>query len=341
MAAVNPIGLDIGSTSVRAVEAVHTKDRTVVENFGQVLLPDGAVAGGVIKDDRAVTAALRELWASFGFRNKQVALGISHQQVIVREVQVANVSAKDMRESLPFQVRDSLPLPVEEALLDFYPLEDGGKKDTIRGLLIAAPKDPVLETVRAVERAGLLVVKVDLACFAALRAAAHLAADTEAVADIGATATNIVIHTNGVPRIVRSIPRGGAEITRMIATRLSLGAEDAETLKRRVGLTAADRSETSEIVNEAVRPLLNEIRSSLAYYANSHPDERVVRLALVGGAALLPGLTERLSESLGVRAFIADPMKRINDSRRGGRHAALGRIAPSAAVSIGLALGAA
>jgi type IV pilus assembly protein PilM len=341
VSAVNTIGLDIGSTSIRAVETMRTRDRTFISNFGQALLPDGAVSGGVIKDDRAVTAALRHMWASYGFRQKDVALGVAHQQVIVREVEIANLPAKEMRESLPYQVRDAVPLPIDEALLDFFPLEKAGKKATVRGLLVAAPKDPVINTVRAVERAGLRVATVDLACFAALRAAAHLAADTEAVVDIGASATNIVIHIDGVPQIVRSVPRGGAEITRLIASRMSMSPSEAETLKRRTGLNKDEDAEAAAVANEALRPLLNEIRSSFAYYLNSHPDQRVSRLALVGGAAQLPGLTERLADELGVRTFISDPLQRINDSRRGGRHAALGRIAPSAAVSIGLALGAA
>ena len=150
-------------------------------------------------------------------------LGVTHQQVVVREVELSNLPAKEMRQALPFQVRDVLPLPPEQAMLDFYPLEnDTSKKDTVRGLLIAAPKEAVIDTVRAVEKAGLHVEQVDLSCFAVLRAAAHAARDTEAIIDIGANGTNIVIHSGGIPQIVRTIPRGGLEITRLISSRLNM-----------------------------------------------------------------------------------------------------------------------
>lgn len=345
MAAVTTIGLDVGSTSIRAVEATRTKDRPQVTNFGYALLPAGAVVGGVVKDDRAVTAALRHLWTTQGFASKSVTLGVSHQQVIVREIEVSNLPAKDMKQSLPFQVRDVLPLPVEEALLDFYPLENPGKAETVKGLLIAAPKDAVINTVRAIERAGLQVAHVDLACFAALRAAAHLAEDVEAVVDIGASGTNIVIHLDGVPQMVRSVPRGGTEITTMMATRLGLSTADAEALKCRVGLghddTAVDGGEGAEVVAEALRPLVNEIRSSFNYFASAHPEQRVQRLALVGGASLLPGLTDRLTDQLGVPVFLSDPLQRITDGRKSGRHDTLSRFRSAAAVSIGLTLGAA
>jgi type IV pilus assembly protein PilM len=341
MAAVTHIGIDIGSTSIRAVEATRSKNQPVINDFGQVLLPEGAVVGGVVKDDRAVTAGLRHLWATQKFTNKSVILGVTHQQVIVRHIEVSNLPPKEMKQALPFQVRDVLPLPVEQAVLDFYPLEDPGKNDTVHGLLIAAPKEAVLNTVNAVERAGLHVAHVDLACFAALRSAAHLTGDIEAVVDIGANGTNIIVHHNGVPQIVRTVPRGGAEVTKLIASRLGMPTAEAETLKCRVGLVRGEGPDSTEVIIEAIRPLINEIRSSLNYYASSHPNSQVKRLALVGGSALLPGLPDRLTDELGVEAFLSNPLQRISDSRSGGRHDVLERFRSSAAVAIGLTLGAA
>ena len=347
MSATTIVGLDIGSTSIRAVEATINKDRPTINNFGQVFLPPGTVVGGVVKDDRAVTSALRQLWLSYTFSTKNVVLGVTHQQVIVREIDVNNLPPKELRQALPFLVRDVLPLPVEQALLDFYPLEkpakarNKGGSDTIHGLLIAAPKEAVIDTVRAVENAGLHVQDVDLACFAALRASAHLAQDTEALIDIGANGTNIVIHTDGTPKIVRTIPRGGSEVTKMVATRLGLTNAEAETVKCRVGLQREESEEGAQVIGEAIRPLVNEIRGSFQYFSSNHPGQQVQRLALVGGAALLPGFAELLTEELGIPTFLSDPLQRVHDLRRGGRHDVLARFRSSAAVSIGLTLGAA
>jgi type IV pilus assembly protein PilM len=335
------VGLDIGSTSVRAVEAAVSKDRPVVNGFGQAPLPAGAVVGGVVKDGRAVTSALRQLWTSHGFGTRDVVLAVTHQQVIVREIDVSNLPAKDLKQALPFMVRDVLPLPVDQALLDFYPLEAAPAGETVHGLLIAAPKEAVIDSVNAVEAANLHVVQVDLACFAALRAAAHLNHDTEAVVDIGANGTTIVIHTDGVPQIVRTVPRGGAEVTKMLTTRLGMSTAQAEALKCRVGLIRGEGPESAEVTAEAIRPLVSELRHSLNYFTAVSPERRVARLALVGGAAMLPGLTDVLTQQLSVPAYLADPLQRVSDSRRGGRHDVLGRFRSSAAVSIGLTLGAA
>jgi type IV pilus assembly protein PilM len=340
MAPPTIVGLDIGSTSIRAVETSRTKDGPIVTNFGQSPLPVGAVQGGVINDDKAVTLALKHLWASSKFRGRNVVLGVNNPQVVVREITVANLPERELRKSLPFQVRDMLPLPVERSLLDFYRLQEEPTKDTVRGLLIAAPKEAVLTAVKAIERAGLHVIRVDLAPFALLRAASRLDETVEAIVDIGARATSVVVHADGEPLIVRTIPRGGAEVTEMIATRIGATLDEAESLKCRVGLLPEGGPETADVIAEAVRPLIREIRSSFTYLASGGRQTQVGRLALAGGGAQLPGLVEALREQLGIDVAIADPAMRVRGNGR-GKHDGLERIRSSAAVSIGLTLGAA
>jgi type IV pilus assembly protein PilM len=340
MASAEPIGLDIGSSAIRAVQTGRGKDGLMITDFGRVPLPPGAVTAGVIQEPGLVTAALRQLWGSTRFSGKHVVYGVTNPQVVVRELTVANLPLRELRRSLPFQVRDVLPIPVEKALLDFQPLEPPSKKDTIRGLLIAAPKEAVLIAVRAIERAGLHVTRVDLSSFALLRAASRLDSQVEALVDIGARLTTVLVHADGVPLIVRTIPRGGAEITEMIAGRLGATLAEAESLKCRVGLRSVDGPETAEVVREAIRPLVSEIRSSFAYLTSGARPTRVRRLALAGGGALLPGLTDALGTQLEVDAIVADPVSRLRDRRR-GKHDSLELLRSSAAVSIGLTLGAA
>lgn len=340
MATSTLIGLDIGSMSIRAVETRRGKDEQSIVAFGQVPLPVGTVQGGVIQDDKIVTAALRHLWANTKFRGRTVVLGVTNPQVVVREMAVLNLPAKEMRSSLPFQVRDVLPLPVEKSLLDFYPLENPGSNENVRGLLIAAPKEPITIAIGAVERAGLYVARVDLASFALLRATSLLDSQVEAIVDIGAQSTSVIVHVDGTPLIVRTVPRGGAEITERIAERLNIDPAEAETLKCRVGLRRDNDPETATAVDDAVRPLINELRSSFTYLASGERQSRVTRVALSGGGSMLPGLTDAIAEQLDVQAVVANPVVRLRDVRR-GRQDELSRFRSSAAVSIGLTLGAA
>jgi len=334
------IGLDIGSTAVRAIQAGRSRPVPAVTQFGQVPLPSGAVQAGVIHDDKAVTAAIRQLWGSTRFRGRHVVVGVTNPQVVVRPMSVSNLPAREMRTSLPFQVRDVLPLPVEKALLDFQPLEDPGQEKTVRGLLVAAPKEPVIAAVQAIERAGLHVARVDVASLALLRAVSRLDGEVEAIVDIGAQATTVVVHRDGEPLIVRTVPRGGADITERIATRLGANAAEAETLKCRVGLRADEGPETAEVIREAVRPLLGELRSSFAYVTSGEGQARVARLVLSGGGAGLPGLDEFLGAELNLEVVVADPTVRVRDAR-GSRRDRPDQLHTSACVSVGLTLKAA
>lgn len=340
MAATTLIGLDIGSTSIRAVEAEHGKDGPVLINYAEVPLPPGAVQNGVVHDEKAVTAAVRQARGSAGLHAKRVVLGVTNMQAVVREMTVANLPPKDLRASLPFQVRDSLPLPVERSVLDFLPLEDPGHAATVRGLLVAIPKEPVLSAVRAVEHAGLTVLRVDLASLALLRAAARLDAQLEAIVDVGTQITTVMVHDGGIPLIVRTIPRGGAEITTALASRLNVPLPEAEALKCRIGLWAENGAEVADTVREAIRPLLNEIRGSFAYLSTAGQHSQVTRLVLAGGGGQLPGLPDTLASQLDVAVDYADPMARLRQTRR-SRHEGVEALPLSATVSIGLTLGAA
>ncbi|GAA1794534.1 type IV pilus assembly protein PilM [Planosporangium flavigriseum] len=340
MAAVSHIGLDIGSTSIRAVEAARGKDGPVVTNFGQAALPPGAVKGGVVGDDRALTLALKQLWSASRFRSRKVVLGVTNPQIVVRETTLANLPEREMRKALPFQVRDSLPLPVERSLLDFHPLEAPNRGETVRGLLIAAPKEAVLTMVRATERAGLHVTRVDLPSFALLRAASRTDGRVEALVDIGAHTTTVVVHLDGEPLIVRTIPRGGAEVTDVLAGRLGVAAPEAEALKCQVGLRADADARIAGMIREAAGPVFDEIRNSFAYLNAGGRQAQVARLALSGGGCLLPGLAEALGAHLGVETVIADPTVRLSGWRR-SRTEAPDSSRPATAVSVGLALGAA
>jgi type IV pilus assembly protein PilM len=340
MAGITPIGLDIGSSSIRAVEVRRGKDEYSLSNFGQVPLPPGTVRGGVVQDPVAVTSALKQLWAACKFGTKQVSLGVTNPQLVVREMAVSNLPPKELRQALPFQVKDALPVAVEKVLLDFFPLEDPGANPTVRGLLIAMPRDAVVTAVTAVEKAGLHVKTVDLASFALLRAASRLDAQVEAIVDVGLDVTSVVVHADGEPLIVRTVPRGGIAITETMATRLGVPPAEAEELKCRFGLHGDGNPETADAAMEAIQPLVSELRSSFTYLASGERQKQVTRLALCGGSALMPGLAEYLQNQLRITVMYADGASRLRDTRK-GRERGFESFVPSAAVSIGLTLGAA
>jgi len=138
------VGLDIGTTAVRAAEVSVGSDSATLHRFGQVALPDGAVRDGEIVDGDAVTEAIKQLWKQVRFNSKQVAIGVSNQRLVVRQVELPWLPTKELRASLGFQVGEYIPMPIEQAVLDFNVVEeftsDNGRR-MLRVLLVAAGKD--------------------------------------------------------------------------------------------------------------------------------------------------------------------------------------------------------
>ncbi|RZS89415.1 type IV pilus assembly protein PilM [Motilibacter rhizosphaerae] len=304
MASRAGIGLDIGTTAVRVVQVAERRGRLRVTRMGEVALPPGAVREGEVVDSAAVAAAIRQLWAEVRPSSKRVGLGLASRRVVVRQVDLPSMPVDELRASLPFAVGDLIPMPTDAAMLDFWPVEerDAGGGSVVRGLLVAAAKQAVDDAVGAVQAAGLTPVSIDILPFALLRAL-HSGAPqdappaVEALVDIGADVTSMVVHSAGRPLFVRSLLRGGAAATEAIATRLAVDFATAEALKR--GDLAPPDVETGEAVrallDESAAEVALEIRNSLGYYAatagGSSPVERVV---LSGGGALLSGLLPRL-----------------------------------------------
>jgi type IV pilus assembly protein PilM len=338
------IGVDIGARSVRAaVLAPGTLDgrpSVTVHGLAEVELPPGAVVNGVVSDQGAVTRALQSLWQANKFECRSVIVGITNQQVVVRDLVLPNLPPEQMVKALPFQAREIVPLPLDQVILDFTPLGPADPNaETITGLLVAAPREPVSAAVQAVERAGLRVARVDLSSFAVLRSIADERLAVEAVIDIGAHLTSIVIHNQGIPKVVRAVPRGGQELTDLLVAKCGIDQAEAEAAKCSEGLIGSDR-QTVDIVEQGLRPIIAEIRSSVQYFGSTNPGARLERVSLTGGGAALPGLDRALSEALAVPTGVVSPTQHIrNRLSTSGQHA--GVESAATAVAVGLAMGAA
>jgi type IV pilus assembly protein PilM len=339
------IGIDIGATSVRvAIMALGTMDgrpSVTVHGLDSAVLPPTTVVNGVVSDPAALTAALKHLWDKNDFGCRNVILGIAGPQVVVRDLRMPNVTLEQRDRALPFQAREVVALPMEEVILDFAQLgEPDPETNQVSGLLVATPRQPVVAAVNAVERASLKVARVDLSSFAVLRAIADEHLSVEAVIDLGAHLTTIVIHNRGVPKLVRTLPRGGAGLTERLADHTGLSLEEAERAKVEVGLVGAPEA-VSAALNEAIRPLLAEIRSSINYFMSSGEGAALERISLTGGGSRLRGLAKILAQQNGIPTNVVPPMQHIRNRLAASNVPADFSDVAASAVSVGLAMGAA
>jgi type IV pilus assembly protein PilM len=347
------VGLDIGSGAVRAAVVDTGKAIPVLRRFAEMPLPPGAVLAGDIVDAGAVTEAVSALWKRYRLPRKRVVMGIASQRVIVRQVDVPHLEEEELREALPYQVQDVIPIPVDDAVLDYVPLEEFSTPDgdlMLSTLVVAAQREMVQGLVGIARRAGLQLLSIDLQAFGLARAAfgtdlTQGGDASQGLLDIGASLSQIGVVRGGLTRFVRILPTGGGQFTEALMSGASLSREDAEEKKRSIGvvpsgLPEGDDQEASlrRILTRTADSLIEEIRGSVNYYLTQAGEHSLERLVVSGNGARLPHLANRIARTLGTRV---EPM-RVLDHIRVGRvdmtEAQLLELQPVLPAAVGLAL---
>jgi type IV pilus assembly protein PilM len=340
------IGLDIGTNAVTVAE-VAPGSTPRLNLFGQVALPRDAMREGEVADEAAVSEAVTRLRTEVGLRKTPVRVGIASPRVIVRQVEMPVMSRDDLASALRFQAPDLIPIPIDEAAMDFAILgtdtpEDG--EPSMRVLLAAAQRTTVQRLVAAVEAGGLAVNAVDLVPLALIRSLGRPqsleAPGAEAIVSFGGGVTTITVHEGRVPRFVRVLGTGGRELTDAIASELELPADTAESLKRQLS-SPGDHllTRAGAAIDRPMGVLLDDVRSSIDYYRNQPGATPLARVVITGGSSQLPGVAERLAASIGVPVQIAHPRELLQVGDVGFAESDLPRLDPYLPAAVGLALG--
>jgi type IV pilus assembly protein PilM len=341
------IGLDIGSFAVRAAEVSNDGGRPTLHRFAQVTLPPGAVSDGEVVDAQVVSAALKRLWADGGFSSRRVVVGVSSQRVIVRQAEVTAMSEDELRSALTFEAQELIPIPVDQAALDFQvidsvlPNSDPKSPPNMRILLAAAQRDMVKNHMAAVRAADLDVVAVDPVSLAMLRAVpSGPAGSAEAVISIGSDLTTIAVRDGRSARFVRVLNFGGADLTEALSREMALNAQSAEDMKRRTanGAPVAIASQAQSALSLRMGGLVDDIRGSLDFFLAQSDTEHIGRVILTGGAIQTEGLVARLEMALGSSVEVANPLAAVAVGRTGLSDAQLRQSAPYMLTPVGLAL---
>lgn len=324
------VGLEVSETCVRAVQVSQGK-RPKLLAAGEVPLPPGIAKDSEVLDTDALAMAITQLWSQAGIKSKEVVIGVSNRRILVREHSAPALRPDLMRAALPYDVQDLLPVPPEQAILDFYPISESAGQ--VHGLLVAAVSETIEGLIGALHRARIRTAAVDFVPFGLARVAKVVASpgQTVAVVAIGEHTTNLVVAQDGVPRFARIIPLDlGLENA---ADRTEQPAEPSSELPQARRAVAAT---TVEAGSPTVTDLVGRIRTTLSFHA-SRPGASPVSSVYVTGPALdAPGLFPLLMSSLGSPVFTVD----VNNLVPPGHGAPpTGRFAASLVTTLGVILG--
>jgi len=341
------VGLDIGSSSVKAVELSRRGRSKEFEltHLGVALLPAEAIVQGAFLNSSAIVEGIREAIEKAKIRTKNVAAAVSGHSVIVKKVSLPVMTRDELDEQIRWEAEQYIPFDVNEVNLDFQILNSGGGEGQMEVLLVAAKKDLVDDYVQVIREAGLVPAAIDVAAFAVENAfeANYDVRPDEVVAlvNIGAQVVNINIISNGAPAFTRDITTAGNQYTEEIQKALSISFDEAERIKLGGRRSENSQEVVPQEVEQAMRTVtetvIGEISRSLDFFSATSADSRIERIVLCGGGASVAGLQAAFQQRTGGKVEIMDPLARMLPSSKFEANY-LDEIAPALGVGVGLAL---
>jgi type IV pilus assembly protein PilM len=345
------VGLKIGASQIAAAQVVNNGSPELVEAFREPLEP-GVVVSGEIRDPETLGEALKRFFDLHKLPKHAVRLGVSNNRIGVRIFEIAGVADEQQLENaIRFRAEEVLPIPLDEAVLDYVVLGENVRPDgtqSKRILLVVAYREVVDRYLQACRHAGLQVVGIDLEAFALLRS---LEAPTERDASAGALVgvaighdrTTIAVSTGRYCEFARVLDWGGWSLNVAIARELDRAPSEVEAIKRQLsfahdtevdGLTPEQVTKTRNGIQRALASFSRELVASLQFYQAQPGALGIGEIVLTGGTAHMDGLTDAVGELVGVPIRLGDPFKRVTLGPKVAADAHPG----SLAVAIGLGI---
>jgi type IV pilus assembly protein PilM len=339
------VGLDIGASSVKAVE-INMKGRDKgfeLSSLGIAPLPTEAIVQGAFLNSSAIVDSIEEAIQTGRIKSKDVAAAVSGHSVIVKKVSLPAMSHEELEDQIQWEAEQYIPFDVNEVNLDFQILDTSEGEGQMDVLLVAAKKDLIDDYVQVISEAGLNPVCIDVAAFA-VENAFEINYELEpgnviALVNIGSQVVNINVIQNGVPAFTRDITTGGDQYTEEIQKALSVNYDEAERIKIGGKGSGQEQEVIPQEVEQAIRSVtdtvIGEISRSLDFFTATAVESRIGKVYLSGGGSKIAGFLDAFGERTGLAAEHLNPLSRILPSK-GFEPEYLDDVAPSLAVAVGL-----
>jgi type IV pilus assembly protein PilM len=337
------VGVDIGSSSVKAVELQGKGSDLQLLNLGFETLQADSVVDGQIMELNAVSNAISSIFNEHKIKTTKVAAGVNGHSVIVKNIVLPQMTEDELQESFAWHAEEHIPFDISDVNLDYHVMNRSD--DAIHVLLAACKRDKVANLKQAIQLAGKQPSIVDVDAFA-LQNCYELNYDPQpgtivALLNIGASTTNINI-LNGVRSVfTRDATFGGNQYTSLLQKELGLTFDQAEAVKRGMPVPeGVEEREISPILDTVSDILALEIQKTMDFYRATveEGDSAVAKILVSGGGSKLNGLIEFLSKRFEVLVEMFDPFRKIKVDSRGFDPEYMREIVPEMAIAVGLAL---
>jgi type IV pilus assembly protein PilM len=307
------VGLDIGTSAIKIIE-LESGDPLRLRRFGTIPLPEGALVGGVVKDQAIVSRTITEAFTKFGIRHRRVQVAIAGQAVVVRNIKMPLMEETEVQNALRWEAERYIPFPVEQCIMDYVIINRDDVQQEMEVMLVCAHNDIIDSHLEVLRQAGLQPMAIDIQAFALSRALGLEDAEKNrknvAVLDIGAGSVDLSIFKDGISRFTRILPLGGNSFTENVMKVLGGSFGEAERWKVKytdalADLSAIDPDSPEYKVNYAIqgvlRELVAELVRSLDYFHLQQRDDDLDQLVLSGGGARIVNLIPFLQRELEIK----------------------------------------
>ncbi len=336
------VGLDIGSSSVKAVELKRVGKGVNLTNLGLETLPQEAVVDGAIVDTGAVSNTIAQIFTDKKIKTKSVATSVSGHSVIVKRLTMAGMNDQDLQDAIQVEAAQHIPFDIAEVNMDYQVIEGDENSANMDVLLVAAKKDKVLYYTHVLSLPRLTPAVVDIDAFA-LQNAYEFNYEPEpgaivALLNIGASVMNINLVRGQSPLFVRDVSVGGNQYTDSLTKELDLSFEDAERVKMGKNVPGVSDEARLPVLKSVSEIIILEIQKTLDYFRSTAAGEQIQKIYLAGGSARVTGLLDMLKDEFSIPVDELNPFLKINYDAAGPFGELVNENSPRLAVAVGLAL---
>ena len=336
------VGLDIGSSSIKAVELKKVKGEVHVAHLGIEQLGSDIVVDSMIVDSGSVSSAISKLFSDRKFGSKLVATAVSGHSVIVKKISMQTVPENEVPGLLQTEAAQYIPFDMNDVNIDYQVLTDDANEPQMDVLLAAVKKDKILNYTNVLSLAGKIPAVVDIDAFALQNCYEYNyePSPTQVVAllNLGASVMNINIVKGTTPLFPRDVSVGGHQYTDSLQKELDLSFDDAEALKlgKKVGTVSQDAK--LPILKQVTEIIVLEIQKTFDFFRATAAGQHIEKIYLAGGSSAVPGLTEALRQEFSLPVEILNPFQRIRTNGSSADSELFQQNAGQLAVAVGLAL---
>jgi type IV pilus assembly protein PilM len=334
------VGLDIGSSAIKAVELKKTRAGVELARLGIEPIGSDVVVDSMIMDSPTVASAIGKLFTDNGIKSKTVATSVSGHSVIVKPIKMPTMPEQELGDRIQTEAAQYIPFDIAEVNLDYQVLSDDLSAANMDVLLVAVKKDKILNYTNVLSMAGRSPAVVDIDVFALQNCYEYnydpAPNTTVALLNIGASVMNINIVRGVTPLFTRDVSVGGHQYTDSLQKELDLSFTDAEAFKlgEKVGTVSEDAK--LPILQQVTEIIVLEIQKTFDFFKATAPGEHIEKVYLAGGSARVPGLMEALRQEFSLPVELLNPFQRIETGTVGA--GVVDANAGQLAVAVGLAL---